>query len=121
MRILAAVLSWSGRALAVGCFAVWGMFFVEHLGWFMDPGRGLPPVRVWLLQLAHLVLLAGLLVLLRWEIAGSIVTIAAALVFFAEVAGPRFLLFFGVTIVPVILVLLGRALQYRLSWSSPGR
>ena len=89
MRSLATVALWSGRALAVGCFAFWGMFFVEHLGVVPGPRPGLAAgARVWLLQLAHLVLLAGLLVLLRWEIPGSIVTIAAALVFFAAVAGP---------------------------------
>src|SRR5262245_8030435 len=103
MGTLAAVASWSGRLLAVGLVAFWGAFFVEHLEWFVHPGQGLPPVRVWLLQLVHLVLLAGLLMLIRWEIPGSILTVAAALVFFAAAAGPRFPLFFGVTILPVVL------------------
>ncbi len=113
MRTLAFVALWSGRALAVGFFAVWGAFFVEHLGWFLHPGQGLPPARVWLLQLAHAAMLAGLLVLLRWEIPGSLLTIAAAFVFFVNVAGSRFPLFFGVTILPAALVLLGRLLAHR--------
>ena len=119
MRTLAAVATWSGRALALGFFALWGAFFVEHLSWFLHPGQGLPPAWVWLLQLVHLAMLAGLLVLLRWEILGSVVTILAALVFFAAVAGPRFPLFFGVTIVPVVLVVLGRLLDVRAAASSP--
>lgn len=113
MNTLAAIASWSGRILALCFAALWGAFFIEHLGWFLHPGEGLPPARVWLLQLAHLALLTGLLMLLRWEIPGSILTIVSALVFFASVAGPRFPLFFGVTVLPAALVLLGRVLQLR--------
>jgi hypothetical protein len=122
MKTLATVALWSGRVLAIGCFAFWGAFFVEHLGeWFLHPARGLPPPRVWLLQLAHAVMLAGLLVLLRWEIPGGLLTIAAALVFFGGVAGRNLPLFFGftgVTILPVVLVALGRLLLHR-AISSP--
>jgi hypothetical protein len=46
-------------------------------------------------------------------------TIAAALVFFAAVAGRRFPLFFGVTTLPVALVLIGRLLQLRAASSPP--
>jgi hypothetical protein len=108
MKILAALALWSGRALAIGLFAFWGAFFLAHLEWFVHPGRGLPPVRVWLLSLAHLGMLAGLLMLQFWEIPGGLLTTAAALVFLASAAGPRFPLYFGVTILPVALVLLGR-------------
>ena len=79
----------------------------------------MPPTHVWLLQLAHLLLLVDLLVLLRWEVPGSALTIATALVYFAAVAGPRFPLFFGLTIVPVVLILLGRSLRLRAAVSSP--
>jgi hypothetical protein len=113
MRIVANLLLWSGRALAVGFVAFWGAFFVEHLGWFLHPSQGLPPPRVWLLQLAHAAMLAGLLVLLRWEVPGGLLTIAAALVFFAGAAGGRFPVFFVATIVPVVLVVLGRWLLRR--------
>ena len=112
MRMLVAVAFWSGRILAIGLFLFWGAFFVEHLGWFLHPGEGLPPARVWLLQLAHLILLAGLLTLVRREILGSILTVAAALVFFAATAGPRFPVFFGLTILPVVLTLLGRRRRF---------
>ena len=70
-------------------------------------------------KLAHLALLAGLLLLIRWEIPGSVLTIAAALVFFAAVAGRQFPLFFGVTILPAALVLLGRLLHLRAASSPP--
>jgi hypothetical protein len=104
---------WSGRILAIGLLAFWGAFFVEHLGWFVRPGEGLPPARVWWLQLTHLAVLAGLLMLFRWEVPGGLLTVVAALIFFAAVAGPRFPLFFGATVLPVALVLLGRLLQLR--------
>jgi hypothetical protein len=116
MARVAVIVLWSGRILAIGLLALWGAFFVEHLGWFLKPVQGLPPARVWLLQLAHLTLLVGLLMLFRWEVPGGILTVVAALVFFAAVAGPRFPLFFGATILPVALVLLGRLLQLR--WGS---
>ena len=82
-------------------------------------GSGRTAGRVWLLQLLHFLMLAGLLMLLRREIPGSILTIAGALGFFAGVAGPRFPLFFGITTVPMVLVLLGRLLFDRLTSSSP--
>jgi hypothetical protein len=110
MKVAAAVASWSGRVPALGLVAFWGAFFLAHLGRFLHPAQGLPPARIWLLQAIHL-LLAGLLMLVRWEIPGSVLTITAALVFFASVAGHRFPLFFGVTVVPVLLVLLGRWLR----------
>jgi hypothetical protein len=117
MKTVATVALWSGRALAVACFLFWGVFFVEHLGeWFLRPAQGLPPPRVWLLQLAHAAMLAGLLVLLRWQVPGGLLTIVAALVFFGGVAGrnlPVFFGFSGATILPVVLVALGRWLPYR--------
>lgn len=117
MGTVARAVSWSGRILAIGLFAVWGAFFVDHLEWFMHPAKGLPPAWVWLVQLVHFALLAGLLALIRWEVAGSMLTFAAALVFFAAAAGGNFPLFFGVTVLPAALVLLGRSLQLRAAAS----
>ncbi len=78
---LITVLYWSARVLAVMVFLFWGAFFLEHLSWFFKPVAEWPPIfkpaaewppaRVWLLQLAHLAMLIGLLVLLRWELAGT--------------------------------------------------
>jgi hypothetical protein len=109
--VLIALTRWTARVLATVLLLFWGAFFLEHLEWFLHPDRGFPPARVWLLQLAHLLMLIGLLVLLRWELLGSAWTILAALVFFASVAGSRFPLFFTVTNLPAALALLGRLLQ----------
>jgi len=106
------LLRWSARVLATGLFLFWGAFFLEHVReWFLHPAQGLPPARVWLLQLAHLVMLVGLLLLLRWELLGSAVTILGALAFFIPVAGSRAPWFLAVTSVPVVLALLGRLLS----------
>jgi len=119
---LITLLYWSARVLAVLVFLFWGAFFLEHLSWFFKPFAEWPsifkpvaewpPARVWLLQLAHLAMLIGLLVLLRWELAGSALTIVSALVFFVSVAGSRFPLFFAVTSLPAILALLARVLDH---------
>ncbi len=105
-----ALLYWSARVLAVVVFLFWGAFFLEHLSWFLRPVAEWPSARVWLLQLAHLAMLIGLLMVLRWEIAGSVLTIGAALVFFVSVAGSRFPLFFAVTSLPAVLALCARFL-----------
>ncbi len=109
--VLAQLTIWSGRLLAVGFSLLWGAFFLEHLKWFAEPGIGLPPAKVWLLQLAHLVMLIGLLVLLRWELLGGVITVLASLVFFGFVAGKHFPVFFGMTVLPVVLVLAARLIQ----------
>ena len=92
------------RVLSVVLFALWGAFFIEHLSWFTVAGQW-PPASVWMLQAAHLFLLAGLLLSLKWEVLGSSLVIACAFVFFSQAAGERFLPFFGVTIFPAILFL----------------
>jgi len=56
-------------------------------------------------------MLVGLLLLLRWELLGSAVTILGALAFFIPVAGSRAPWFLAVTSVPVVLALLGRLLS----------
>jgi hypothetical protein len=115
-----AVVRWSARVLAIGLFLFWGAFFLEHLReWFVHPAQGLPPVSVWLFQLAHLVMLIGLLVLLRWELLGSALTILGALAFFVPIGGSRLLLFVAVTSLPAVLALSGRLLQ-RHAVPAPG-
>jgi hypothetical protein len=106
---------WTARLLALGLFLLWGAFFVEHMReWFLHPVQGFPPAWVWGQQLAHLVMLIGLLMLVRWELAGSIVTILGALAFFGGLivmtglAGNKhlpLLAFFAVTIIPALLSL----------------
>jgi hypothetical protein len=114
-RVLAiAIVSWSARLLALGLFLLWGAFFVEHMQeWFMHPAKGFPPPWVWAGQLAHLVLLVGLLMLIRWQLAGAVVTILGAVAFFGGLivmtgAGSKSLplvLFLVVTLLPALLSL----------------
>jgi hypothetical protein len=109
------VLCWMGRALALGLFLVWGAFFAEHLQeWFLHPDKGFPPVWVWLLQLAHLAMLVGLVALWRWPITGSVLTILGSLGLFGSLAiregtaGKPYLslvTFLAVTIIPALLTL----------------
>lgn len=106
------LLWWSARILATGLFLFWGAFFLDHFQeWFLHPAPGLPPARVWLLQLAHFAMLIGLVLMLRWELPGSALTVVAALAFFIPVAGSRAPLFVAVTILPAALALLRRLLS----------
>lgn len=112
--VISAVLWWSARVLTVGLFLFWGAFFVEHIReWFTHPATGLPPTKVWLLQLAHLVMLIGLVVMLRWEIAGVILSVAGAVAFFVPIAGNKLPLFLGASILPAALVLFRRLLDWK--------
>jgi hypothetical protein len=109
------IVCWTGRVLALGLFLLWGAFFVEHLEqWFLHPVKGLPPIWVWLGQLAHLAILVGLVALWRWPVTGSILTILGSLAFFGGLAawqaivGGRyvsFLAFLAITIIPAVLTL----------------
>jgi hypothetical protein len=113
--LVLSIACWTARVLAIGLFLFWGTFFLEHLQeWFLHPVQGLPPFWVWLRQLAHLIMLVGLIVLLRWELLGSIVTILGALAFFGPLVietlnTPKgawsFVLFLGITIIPAMIAL----------------
>lgn len=102
------VVRWAGRIWAGALFLLWGAFFVEHLReWFMTPAASPPPMVV-LLQAFHLLLLIGLVVGWKWELAGGLVTLASAVVFFGLAAGPRFVPFMMATAgPPIIWILLG--------------
>jgi hypothetical protein len=97
------------RALVLAVFLLWGAFFVEHTReWFVAPFPQLPPPKVWMGQALHLLLLAGLLVSLRWPRLGGVWVAVAALAFFFDKAGAQFPVFFGITVLPVLLLLLCR-------------
>jgi len=57
-------------------------------------------------------MLIGLILMLRWELLGSALTIVGALAFFIPVAGARAPWFLVVTILPAALALLGRLLSH---------
>jgi hypothetical protein len=107
-----AIVSWAARLLSLSLSLLWGAFFVEHMWeWFLHPAQGFPPPWVWGQQLAHLVMLIGLLMLVRWELAGSIVAILGTVAFFGGlivIAGARSLpmiAFLAMTITPAFLSL----------------
>lgn len=101
------LLRWLARALAVGVFLLWGAFFVEHTQeWFIAPFPHLPPLKVCLGQALHLLMLGGLLVSLRWPRLGAVWVAVSAFAFFVDKTGSRFPVFFGMTIGPVLLLLL---------------
>lgn len=101
------ITQWAARVLTVLVFLFWGGFFVEHLNqWFISPYPRTPPMSVWAGQVLHLLMLVGLLVSLRWPLPGLTIVAASALAFFGPLAGSRFPLFFGLTILPPLLLLL---------------
>jgi hypothetical protein len=97
---------WGGRLLGLLLLLFWGAFFVEHLSeWFIRPFPRHPPLKICFYMGLHFLILAGLLLAWRWEVAGSLLVIGSSLVFFQHVAGANFPLFFGVTAVPAFLLL----------------
>lgn len=103
---LVMMIRWLARVLAVCIFLFWGGFFVGHLQeWFIQPFPQLPPLKVCVGQVLHFLLLAGLLVALRWEAVGSTLVIVASFAFLYGRTGSRFPVFFGMTVLPVLLLL----------------
>lgn len=97
---------WLARGLAVCLFLFWGAFFGEHIQeWFIAPFPEHPPLRVCVTVGWHGLLLMGLLLLLRWQLIGSLIVLVAGGVFFFSVAGKSALLFFGITALPAVLSL----------------
>lgn len=91
VEVIASVFRWLGRALAVLLFLFWGAFFVEHLSeWFLNARRGELPLWVWGSQVLHLGMLIGLLLMLRWEKLGTVVTVLATTAFFANIGVSSF-------------------------------
>jgi hypothetical protein len=100
------LIRWLARGLAAGLFLLWGAFFVEHVQeWFIAPFPNHPPLKVCGIMALHGLMLAGLLALWRWELAGSVLVLAAAGAFFFAVAGRMALPFFAATALPALLAL----------------
>jgi len=95
------VVRWSARIWGTVIALFWSTFFVEHLAWF-NPWFGLPPLRVWLLEGVLFLLIAALLTAWRYELAGGMVALFAAIVFCAAVAGSHFWPFFLMTAPPAV-------------------
>jgi hypothetical protein len=93
---------WIARGWGTAAALVWGAFFVEHLAWFTSPA-GVPPLRIWLLEAVHFVMIAALLAAWRYERATGVVAFVASVVFFGEiVSGPRLYEFLATTVPPAL-------------------
>jgi hypothetical protein len=95
------VVRWAARLWGTGAALFWAAFFIEHLAWF-TPGAAMPPLRVWLLQGVHFIMVAALLSAWRYERAGGSIALFASVVFLGAVAGPRLWLFLALTVPPAI-------------------
>jgi len=114
------VIRWPARALAVCVFLFWGAFFVEHLQeWFIQPFPHHPPLKVCVGMALHFLMLAGLIVALRWELVGSLMVILAAFGFFYHISGSPFSLFFGLTALPALLLLFCWWRDWKTSAAAP--
>ena len=97
-----------------GCFFCGAPFFVEHISeWFVAPFPQVPPLKVCVFQIFHLLLLLGLLASLRWARVGLAWVTIAVCAFFLPVAGTKALGFVGLTILPVLLVVFCDGLKLR--------
>lgn len=115
------VLRWAGRILAGLVFLFWGMFFVEHLQeWFIAPWPKTAPVAVWIGQGLHLAILVGLMLAIWKPFIGAPLAICASFAFFIDKAGASFPLFFGITALPAVLLLLSAWMQRRQRVSATG-
>ena len=86
IELSACVSRWLGRGLALLLFLFWGAFFVEHLAeWFSHPQAAPPPLRAWVAQGLHLVMLIGLALMLRRDRLGAVVTALGTAAFFAAI------------------------------------
>ena len=117
-RRVVSVARWAARIWASALVLFWGAFFVEHLAWFADPQR-LPPSWVFLVVGLHFLMLVGLVIGWKWELAGAAVSLASSVPFFAVTAGRNFPLFALVTAVPSVQWLYCAWQERR--WRSPSR
>ncbi|MDD8017435.1 MAG: hypothetical protein PHP42_03570 [Bacteroidota bacterium] len=94
----------AARILSGMLFILWGAFFVEHLSWFSTITHQNPPLKVWLLQAVHFVLLVGYIMMFKWEKIGSVIVVVSAVVFFSAAAGINAAPFIIVSVFPVMLL-----------------
>lgn len=105
ITLLRTVIRWLARIASLLIFLLWGAFFVEHLTeWFSNP-KQLPPLKIWIQMVFHFLLLAGYLLVFKWERIGSLVIIGSAFAFFFSAAGWHGIWFFLIYIIPVVLFL----------------
>ena len=99
------IFRWVARVSGIIVVLFWGAFFVGHLEWLKDFPE-LPPFHVLIIMLAHLFLIAGYLIALKYEILGAVIAIASAVVFFRFAAGNNIIIFSAITSVPGIIFII---------------
>lgn len=96
------IVRWMARTLSGLIFLFWLGFFIEHIQqWFVAPWPRTPPTIVWVNQLLHFLILAGLVIGWKWERVGGVLVIVASVLFLFDKA-PLLIL---PTILPGILFL----------------
>jgi hypothetical protein len=79
------VVRWVARVLALAMFLFLGWFFVGQIQeWVIQPSAQTLPLAVWIGQTLYLLILAGLLIGFRWELAGGLLVVGAAVPLFAN-------------------------------------
>jgi hypothetical protein len=66
--------------------AVLGAFFLQHLSeWFVRGDGRIAPPRVWIGQAFHSLMIAGLLLMLKWDRLGTVLLLASTAGFFITI------------------------------------
>ena len=119
--LIVTVCPWLGRLLALLLVLFWGSFFVEHLSeWFLRPDGQFPGPRVWVAQFFHLGILVGLLLMLRWDKVGTLVTVLASMGFFITAGLPITRPIPLINLVPILCFVVPWILQQRVPKPKPG-
>jgi hypothetical protein len=80
-----AVVRWVARMLALALLLFWCWFYVGQIEqWVIQPLPQMPPLTVWVAQALYLLMVAGLVIGFRWELAGGLLVIGAAAPLFAD-------------------------------------
>ncbi len=103
---------WLTRLFALLVCLFWGALFVNHLQeWFLGGSGALPPFKVWMGQLLHLVMILGLAMIIFWPLRGTFVTIVGTVFFFSSIGLTEFPYIAFLNLLPIAFVLASRALQ----------
>ncbi|MCC6675685.1 MAG: hypothetical protein IT436_00950 [Phycisphaerales bacterium] len=112
------ILKWLGRGLALLLVLFWGAFFIEHLNeWYRQP-QGYPPPWVTIAMGFHLGMIVGLLLSLRWDRLGVLITIISTVGFM--VASGAVIPLMLINLAPAACFAAARLLNRRAGTAPPG-
>jgi hypothetical protein len=101
MKTITSLCLWLGRLTAVLLFLLWGAFFIEHLTEWFGPSVPRPPVMVWINMAFHLVMLAGLGMMIKWHRLGTCIMAAGTIAFIIGIGFHRFPYVLLLNVIPV--------------------